>query len=169
MQRPDDVLVADLGEHPVWARVLARWHYDQWGPLTGAASAGHYEQMLRDAADSRTVPSVLVAVAGGQLLGSASLVASDLPIRPTLTPWLAQLFVAPSRRRHGVGAALVAAVLERAHKCGYRRVFLFTSGTLPQYYSRLGWRVVEGVEYLGRERTVMDCGVEGPQCARAGA
>jgi len=101
------------------------------------------------------VPSVLVAVLKGELLGSANLVASDLPPRPELTPWLAQLFVAPTRRRAGVGAALACAILERARQCGHPRVYLYTSGTLPQYYSRLGWRVVERLASLERERTVM--------------
>jgi len=39
------------------------------------------------------VPSVLVPVVDGELLGSANLVVLDLPARPQLTPWLAQLFV----------------------------------------------------------------------------
>jgi hypothetical protein len=90
------MVIADLGQHPVWVEALSRWHYDQWGPLTGAVSAGDYTQMLTNAAQSRTVPSVLVAVANGQLLSSASLVASDLPIRPAPTPWLAQLLVTQS-------------------------------------------------------------------------
>jgi predicted N-acetyltransferase YhbS len=85
-------------------------------------------------------------LADGQLLGSANLVACDLPPRPELTPWLAQLFVEPNRRRHGVGAALVRAALERARQCGYRRFYLYTSGTLPQYYRRRGWREVERLE-----------------------
>ena len=48
-----------------------------------------------------------------------------------------------------------AAVLERARQCGHSRVYLYTSGTLPEYYRRLGWRVVERLVYLERERTVM--------------
>jgi predicted N-acetyltransferase YhbS len=135
--------------------VLARWHYAQWGPLTGAASYGEYLVLLTEAAASRAVPSVLVAVSSGALLGSVSLLACDLPARPGLTPWLAQLFVEPTRRRSGLGAALVRAALERAEHCGHRRVYLYTSGTLPDYYARLGWRVVEQLEYLERQRTVM--------------
>jgi predicted N-acetyltransferase YhbS len=42
------------------------------------------------------------------------------------TPWLAQLFVEPTRRRHGVGATLVRAVLRRAEDCGYRRIYLYS-------------------------------------------
>jgi GNAT superfamily N-acetyltransferase len=154
--RLHEVVIGDLGDHLTYLPTLARWHFDQWGPLTGAGSYESYAALLTAAARSGTVPSVVVAVADGQLLGSVSLLPSDLPVRPELTPWLGQLFVEPSRRRDGVGAALVHAILERARWCGYARVYLFTSGTLPQYYERLGWRLVERLAYLGRERTVMD-------------
>lgn len=149
------MLIGDLAEHPAWLPVLARWHHDQWGPLTGADSLEGYVTLLAGASASRAVPAVLIALSGGELLGSASLVACDLPPRPELTPWLAQLFVAPARRRAGVGAALVQAVLDRARSCGHSRVYLYTSGTLPDYYRRLGWQAVEHLEYLGRERTIM--------------
>jgi predicted N-acetyltransferase YhbS len=150
------MLITDLGEHPSWIPTLARWHFEYWGPLTGAASLDAYVAALTSAAQNRTVPSVLVAVTEGELLGSANLVGCDLPARVALTPWLAQLFVEPTRRREGVGAALVRAVLRRAQECGHQRIYLYTSGTLPKYYIRLGWRLVERLQYLGRERTVMD-------------
>ena len=150
------MVIGNLGDHLSWLPTLARWHYDQWGPLTGASSFDGYVALLTAASGSRTVPSVLVAMANRELLGSATLIASDLPPRPALTPWLAQVFVEPTRRRNGVGAALVRAVLQRAQQCGYARVYLYTSGTLPEYYRRLGWRVVERLAYLQQERTVMD-------------
>jgi GNAT superfamily N-acetyltransferase len=149
-------VIGDLGDRISWLPTLASWHYSQWGPLTGADSLEGYIAFLRKAAASRTVPSVLIAIADGTLLGSVTLVASDLPLRHDLTPWLAQLFVEPSRRRDGLGAALVRAALQRAQQHGYTRVYLYTSGTLPEYYRRLGWRVVERLKYLHRERTIMD-------------
>jgi predicted N-acetyltransferase YhbS len=151
--------ISDLADHPSWLPLLARWHYDQWGSLTGADSCDGYVALLTKAASSKAIPSVLVAISEGDLLGSANLVASDLPLRPTLTPWLAQLFVEPTRRSRGVGAALVCAIVEQARQCGHPRVYLYTSGTLPDYYSRLGWRLVERLAYLQRERTVMVHGV----------
>lgn len=156
------MLIADLGEWPDCIPTLARWHFDYWGPLTGSATLDGYLDLLTGAAQSRTVPSVLIAVDGDHLLGSTSLVGCDLPERPALTPWLAQLFVEPTQRRHGVGAALVGAVLDRARACGYERAYLFTSGTLPQYYARLGWRTLERLPYLGKERTVMEYALGGP-------
>ena len=158
------MVIQDLGDNLSWLPTLARWHYDQWGPLTGASSFDGYAALLTAAAASRRVPSVLIAMADGELLGSANLVTFDLPLRPDLTPWLAQLFVESTRRRDGVGAALVRAVLLRAQQCGYARVYLYTSGTLPEYYGRLGWRVVERLTYLQRERTVMDYDV-GATCS----
>lgn len=148
--------IGDLGNYPAIIPILARWHFDHWGSLTGTNSFDAYVALLTKAAQSRAVPSVLVAMDGAELAGSANLRACDLPVRPNLTPWLGQLFVAPRYRRQGVGAALVRAVLDRAHQCDYPRVYLFTSGTLPEYYRRLGWRALERVEYHGRERTIMD-------------
>jgi predicted N-acetyltransferase YhbS len=150
------MVIGDLGDHLAWLPTLARWHHDQWGPLTGAGSLDEYTALLTKTAASRTVPSILVALDGDRLLGSATLLAADLPPRASLTPWLAQLFVDPARRRDGIGAALVRAILDRARACGHARVYLFTSGTLPEYYRRLGWREIERLDYLGRERTVMD-------------
>jgi GNAT superfamily N-acetyltransferase len=150
------VLIIDLADRPEWTATLARWHFEYWGPLTGSATLDGYLELLTGAARSRTVPPVLIAVDGHQLLGSANLVTCDLPARPALTLWLAQLFVEPTQRKHGVGAALVRAVLRRAAESGYDRAYLFTSGMLPDYYARLGWQTVERIPYLGKERTVMD-------------
>src|SRR5262249_12973892 len=78
-----------------------------------------------------------------------------MSIRPSLTPWLAMLFIAPDYRNQGIGAALVRAALGRTQALGFRRLHLFTSGDLPRYYEKLGWSIDERVQYLGKERTVM--------------
>ena len=153
------MIIEDLGAHRECINTIARWHFDQWGPLTGADSLDQYVRMLEQSAGSDSVPCVLVALAGAEPLGSASLVRCDMAIRPELTPWLAQLFVTPASRGRGVGAALVNAVARRAERCGFKRLYLYTSGELPRYYERLGWVARERVTYLGRERVVMECGI----------
>lgn len=51
------MVIGDLGDHP-WLPVLARWHYDQWGLLTGASTYEDYIALLTEAAASRRVPRV---------------------------------------------------------------------------------------------------------------
>ena len=68
---------------------------------------------------------------------------------------MAQLFVVSSERGRGVGNALVSASIDHAAVLGFRRTYLYTSGTLPAYYASLGWRPIEEVEYLGKMRTIM--------------
>ena len=70
------------------------------------------------------IPTVLVALDGGQLLGSVNVLRSEMTVRPAFTPWLAQLFVAPGVRRGGVGAALVTAAIDHARVCGFSTLYL---------------------------------------------
>ena len=150
------MIIEEIGSHRDWITTIARWHFDQWGRLTGSDTLAEYVRMLQQSAGSGSVPTVLVASDGTELLGSASLLRCDMTIRADLTPWLAQLFVTPAHRRGGVGAALVKAVAQQAKRLGFERLYLYTSGDLPRYYERLGWVVRERVAYLGKERTVME-------------
>jgi GNAT superfamily N-acetyltransferase len=143
-----------LARHPEWIATLARWHFDQWGILTGSETLGQYRAVLDEYSRGATIPCVLVAFKE-ELLGSVSLVPCDMEIRADRTPWLAQLFVTPRHRRRGAGATLVHAALSHARQCGFQRLHLYTSGTLPDFYERLGWVIDERVQYLGKQRTVM--------------
>ncbi len=149
------VLLEGLRAHRNWIPEIARLHFDQWGHLTGAPSHEHYVSKLEESARSEGIPSVIVASCGGVFAGSVSLAASDMSIRPSLTPWLAQLMVVARFRGQGVGAALVRAAVRQARDYGFDRLYLYTSGDLPRYYERLGWVTEERVEYLGRLRTLM--------------
>ncbi|MBV8926428.1 MAG: GNAT family N-acetyltransferase [Bradyrhizobium sp.] len=82
---------------------------------------------------------------------------------PTLSPWLAQLFVIAEERGRGVGAALVRACLARFAELGFSRVHLYTASatTLPAYYKSLGWKTIEETEYLGKMRAVMMFDIHG--------
>ena len=147
--------IVTLGQRPDLVARLARLHFEEWGPLTGAPSLQSYRAFLESALESQGLPLVLVGMEGKRLVGSASLVAADLPPRPRLTPWLAQVYVVPRRRGGGGGSALVRAAARRAGLLGFRRCYLYTSGTLPRFYRRLGWNLCERLEYLGKERAVM--------------
>ena len=141
---------------------IARWHFDQWGLLTGYPSEAEYTGYLRQAAASTALPTILVARSGEDILGSASLVRCDMQTRIELTPWLAQVYVSVDARGQGVGAALVRAAAGRAGEIGFPVVYLYTSGDLPAFYARLGWTTHEVTHYLGKERTIMELAVGAP-------
>jgi len=147
--------IEHLTEESGTAAAIAALQFALWGPLTGYDSAAEYEQFLGRAARSRQLPTVLIARRGTTLLGSVNLLASEMTIRPALSPWLAQLFVIGAERGRGVGTVLVDAAIARAAELGYRRLYLYTSGTLPGYYASRCWQTIEELEYLGKMRTVM--------------
>jgi GNAT superfamily N-acetyltransferase len=156
------MVIEGLALYRDWITTLARWHFDQWGPLTGSNTIEEYVRFLDDATKRTTVPSVLVAVMDGKLAGSATLLRCDMKIRNDLAPWLGQLFVAPAYRKRGIGTALVYAVAAEARRTGYDRLYLYTSGELPRFYERVGWSVHERVHYLGKERAVMQYDIAAP-------
>ena len=136
---------------------IAAMQFANWGRSTGFSSVQEYARFLCDAAHSRDLPAVLVARRGGKFLGSVNLLVHEMTTRPTLSPWLAQLFVIAEERGRGVGAALARACLVRAAELGFSRVHLYTAAAtrLPAYYTALGWKTIEETEYLGKLRAVM--------------
>jgi GNAT superfamily N-acetyltransferase len=152
----NDIKIEDLSGHIDFIPLLAQWHFEQWGDLTGALTESDYQVLLSSHASSQKLPMTLVAVVHGRLLASANIVACDMDIRLELTPWLAQLYVHPPERGRGIGSTLVRAAFARCRELGFANLYLYTSGALPSFYERIGWTSREIVHYKGKERTVME-------------
>lgn len=102
-------------------------------------------------------PILLVAANGDELVGSVSLIGSDLPHHPvwaTRGPWLSGLYVIPDRRGQGIATSLIAACEAHARSSGVRTLLLYTT-TARTLYERAGWRVVGSVDYDGNSSVVM--------------
>lgn len=120
--------------------------YPDWGPA---------EALIELRAHQRgQVPFTLVLHADSQLLGSVSVLTEDPPASPSLTPWLANLYVKPQARGRGGGQTLVAGAVRHAASLGIERLYLFTLEH-EAFYASLGWTTVAQVNQASGPFTVM--------------
>lgn len=143
-----------LADQPQHIPTLAAWHYAQWGELNPANDVAARIARLQTHLQRGAIPTTFIACDGDELLGSASLVVSDLDIRPEFTPWLASVFVAPAARNRGVGSLLVQRVMSEARAIGTPRLHLFTLDR-ERFYTGLGWRLQERAIYREHEIAIM--------------
>ncbi|MBW3597275.1 MAG: GNAT family N-acetyltransferase [Planctomycetes bacterium] len=146
--------IEDLRSRPEFVPTLAAWHHAQWGELNPQNTLEARVERMQRSLHEGPIPSTFVAVEDDHPLGSASLVAHDLPTRPELTPWLASVFVAPEHRRRGIGSRLVQRVVEEAWRLQFETLYLFTLDQ-EKLYGELGWSPRERTDYNGFAITIM--------------
>ncbi|MBD8873400.1 GNAT family N-acetyltransferase [Rhodanobacter sp. DHB23] len=140
----------DAGE----AGQAASWVYDEWAHAESAAVwAENRHDIAQSLQASVHVPKFFGARVDGALAGIASIVPHDLPTRPGLGPWLANVLVLPEWRRRGIGAALVQYAMDYAVALA-PALYLYTFDQV-ELYRRLGWRTLETDSYVGRPITIM--------------
>ena len=127
---------------------LAKWHASQWKNAGPDREAFFLNRVGHD------IPCVLVATEATQPVGFVSLIKTNHPSKPELTPWLSSLFVLPELRNEGIGKFLVNACIEKARAHGHSKLFLMTADKAA-YYERLGWQRHEIVQRGGKQLTVM--------------
>lgn len=133
---------------------VSAWVNDAWGRNKGFSldeTLHWYLDMIETLGEA-----VFIAEAGGEVAGTAAIVAGDLESEPELTPWLSALFVAPHHRGGAAGAKLLHTVEERARAGGFDRIYLYCyKGRLTSYYEASGWCELKSFERDGREFSVM--------------
>src|SRR5437867_8316948 len=105
-----------LGDYLEFLPTVALWHHEEWGYMRAGDTLEARAGRLRKECGRAEIPTTVVAVENGAVLGSAMLVEHDMDTRPQLSPWLASVFVTPERRRKGIGAALVQRIIEEAKR-----------------------------------------------------
>ena len=91
-----------------------------------------------------TFPITLIALEGGECLGTVSIFENDLKIRDMYKPWLASLYTKPEYRGRGVGEKLIAKTLDLAKELGFNELYLRTEDA-ADYYRKKGWTYLETV------------------------
>lgn len=143
-----------LADHAHLVPELATLHHAQWGRYRPDESLDERTARLSAACGRGGVPSVVVAIDGDALLGSAMLIESDMDERPELTPWLAGVYVVEAHRGCGYGTALVERIEREAELVGVERLYLYTPDAM-EFYARSGWAPLERCEHLGQQVTIM--------------
>jgi GNAT superfamily N-acetyltransferase len=143
-----------LADYPAYISELARLHFGEWSYLCPGESLEERTVKLRGSCGRKAIPSVVVALRGGELLGSAMLLAHDMDSHPQLTPWLAGVFVKAQYRGKGIGSALVRRIEAEARSLGVSTLYLYTPQA-ESLYERLGWSVTERCEYRDTNVVVM--------------
>ena len=116
-----------------------------------------YLALYADSLRSQTLPIVLVAHMGDQVVGTASLIADDeLPGATEPGPWLAAVFVNEEHRHAGVGTALVREMMSRARTVNIQRLYLYTENAVA-WYQAMGWRTLRKARLADHNVTVMCC------------
>jgi N-acetylglutamate synthase-like GNAT family acetyltransferase len=148
------VRIAYLADYPEAVPLLARLHHTEWADLLPDWSLDEATAELRTHAGRRQIPTTFIALAEEQLIGSASLLVTDLAGWEKLTPWLASVYVRPEWRRRGIGRRLVEHAVEDVRALAIPTVYLWTPDR-QDYYLRLGWQFVASAECHGTAVAVM--------------
>ena len=143
-----------LKEHPEFIDELSELSYRQWGAVHPELTEADWKERLLARANGRKIPTTLVAVEDGQLLGSAAVLKEDMQTRPAFSPWLGSVYVKEEHRGRGIGRALVAAAEKLAGEMGVLTLYLHTVDK-QRFYRQLGWKVLEKTSYQGFDVTIM--------------
>jgi GNAT superfamily N-acetyltransferase len=140
--------IVRVAERPDLVQMVAQWLWDEWH-----LDAGETFDAIRDAVAASVSPfgppQTFVLLVDEQPVGTASLIADDLDERPSLTPWLAGVFVIPEARGRGHVVHLIQAVETACRSAGVGTLWLHTANA-ERVYARAGWHTVEVVERQGR-------------------
>lgn len=132
------VEVKNFVDCPEHLPLIAQKVHNQWFTTRpGATEEGMLARMRAGKRDA--IPLGLIGLVNGAAAGTVSLLESDLEERKDLRPWLAGLLVFEEYRGHGVAAALVRTLTQKALEMGEREVYLYTR--IPALYEKFGWEI----------------------------
>lgn len=101
------------------------------------------EAKLRQVAYATGSTFSLVAYDEQGLVGTASVIPSDMDERPQYSPWVAALWVEKRARGCGIDSRLVQEAMSQACIRGAKTLHLCARPALIPFYTRLGWSIIE--------------------------
>lgn len=109
--------------------LIYKWQYEQWSDEGVAIFANSI--------------TTFVASNNDVAIGCAALVKSDLPKFPTLSPWLAGVYVTPNFRHLGIASDMINKIENIAIDLNYKEIYLYSS--LVGFYNKKGWTCINNI------------------------
>ena len=148
-----------LAEREEFIPVIARWYFDQWGHLNDDATVGKIVAEMEIYTNHDSIPLIVLATEGSDLLGVAQLKYHEMKIYPDKEHWLGGVYVAREHRGRGIASLAANKIADIARDLGVKKLHLQTERLDGGLYARLGWRPLEQVNYRGLDVLVMERGL----------
>lgn len=149
--------IAYLKHHAECIPELAKiWHEELGQIWIPDVPISRVKDNLHDHLNTKQLPLTFVAFDEQKPVGMCSLRVND-GIRPELTPWLGSLVVSKAYQKQGIATQLISKTKEKAQTLGFKNLYLFAlDPTIPEYYTRLGWRKIGMDKFKEHSVTVME-------------
>jgi N-acetylglutamate synthase-like GNAT family acetyltransferase len=148
------MLITYLADYPQYLPNVAGWVFDEWGWEMPGSTLENIQAEFSMHLNRDRIPLTMLALVEQRPVGTASIFLHDMDSRMELTPWLAAVYVVPEFRGQGIGSQLVTAIEAAAIGLQLERLYLFTPDQ-EAFYARLGWSVLETVEYRQHANVIM--------------
>ena len=143
-----------LADRPDAIPTVAEWDYEEWGKVPGN-SVQKTIKRINGKLNRDKPPLYILAISEDRVLGFAQFKRSGMSIYPEKEFWLGGTYVSPAFRGCGVGSALAERTALIAEDFGVKNLYLQTEALDGGLYKRLGWRVMETIEYNSVQVAVM--------------
>lgn len=144
-----------LKNHPQHIPALTDIWFDVLGRFWSTASLAEVKKKFSEHLNYDFLPLTFIALDGKIPIGMCSLRKND-GIREDLTPWLGSLVVDSKYQKRGIAQMLIEQTKKQAITMGYQKLYLFAfDPSIPNYYQRLGWTIINIDTFKGHKVTVM--------------
>ena len=147
--------VIPLKQRPEFCAFFAPRFESEWPKWYGPGGQGDAREDLEAFANPEgNLPVGVIALDDAGLpVGIAALKAASIATHAHLTPWATAGYVVPGRRRAGIGARLLSALLAEAQRLGFHTIYCATA-TASSLLEREGWSQFDAVVHDGERQVI---------------
>ena len=147
--------VIPLRERPEFCAFFARQFEAEWPNWYGPGGSGSASEDLKAFANPEgDLPVAVIALDdAGSPIGIAALKTASISTHTHLSPWATAGYVIPARRRAGVGAKLLSALLAEAGRLGFHTIYCATARAVS-LLEREGWSQIDAAVHDGERQFI---------------